>query len=146
MADLDLGIKSTKDKDALIDDLMKTLKIKGVGRDNLYTIEYRDSNPEKARKVVQSLTTIFIESSLGGKQSDADTAIKFVEEQIQVRRSLKAEARLKDFKLKEHRIEPQRQRARRCASSEIGSQLQRARLPSCARPKPAACHQAGNDG
>ncbi|MBK8120757.1 MAG: chain length-determining protein [Sulfuritalea sp.] len=130
MADLDLGIKSTKDKDALIDDLMKTLKIKGVGRDNLYTIEYRDSNPEKARKVVQSLTTIFIESSLGGKQSDADTAIKFVEEQIKVyqKKLEEAEARLKDFKLKNIELNLDSDKGSTVRISEIGNQLNQARL------------------
>lgn len=102
MADLDLGIKGTKDKEALIEHVTKTLKIKSVGRDNLYTLEYRDPNPEKARKVVQSLTTIFVESSLGDKQTDTDSAKKFVDEQIKVyqKKLEEAETRLKEFKLK----------------------------------------------
>lgn len=102
MADLDLGLKSASEREALIEHVTKTLKIRGVGRDNLYTLEYRDPNPEKARKVVQALTTIFVESSLGGKQSDTDTARKFVAEQVKVylKKLEDAEARLKEFKLK----------------------------------------------
>lgn len=102
MADLDLGVKSTGDKETLIEHVTKTLKIKSVGRDNLYTLEYRDPDPERARKVVQSLTTIFVESSLGGKQSDTDSARKFVDEQITIyqKKLEEAETRLKEFKLK----------------------------------------------
>ena len=102
MADLDLRIKGAKDKEDLIDHVTKTLKIKSVGRDNLYTLEFRDPDPEKARKVVQSLTTIFVESSLGNKQTDTDSAKKFVDEQIKVyqKKLEEAEGRLKEFKLK----------------------------------------------
>ena len=62
MADLDLKLKTPAEKEALIERLTKALKIKGVGRDNLYTLEYQDTDPETARKVVQSLTTLFVES------------------------------------------------------------------------------------
>lgn len=102
MADLDLKITSAADKEALIERLTKTLKIKGVGRDNLYTLDYRDPNPDTAKRVIQSLTTIFVESSLGGKQTDADTAKKFVDEQIRIyqKKLEDAETVLKEFKLK----------------------------------------------
>src|SRR5659263_119023 len=65
MADLDLKSQSKSAQDALIDDLMKALEIKNVGRDNLYVLSYRDASPEKAKRVVQSLVSIFVESSLG---------------------------------------------------------------------------------
>ena len=65
MADLDLNIKSKADQEDLVDSLMKPLKIKSAGRDNFYTLGYRDPEPEKAKRVVQSLVSIFVESSLG---------------------------------------------------------------------------------
>ena len=55
MADLDLNVKNKTQQEALIDDLTSPLKILGVGRDNLYTISYRDPDPAKAQKVVQAL-------------------------------------------------------------------------------------------
>lgn len=130
MADLDLRLKTAKDKEALIDDLTKTLKIKSVGRDNLYTLEFRDTDPEKARKVVQSLTTIFIESSLGGKQMDSDTAMKFVEEQIKIyqKKLEEAEARLKEFKLKNIELQLDSNKGSTVRITEIGNQLSQARL------------------
>ncbi len=74
MADLDLNVKNKAQQEALIDDLTSSLKILGVGRDNLYTISYRDPDPAKAQKVVQALVSIFIESSLGDKRQDTDSA------------------------------------------------------------------------
>ena len=65
MADLDLGNKTKPEQDALVDELIKTLQIKSTGRDNLYTLAFRDSKPERAKRVVQSLVSIFVESGLG---------------------------------------------------------------------------------
>ncbi|HEX2829550.1 MAG TPA: XrtA system polysaccharide chain length determinant [Burkholderiales bacterium] len=102
MADLDLSIKSKEEQEALIDRLMKTLEIKGLGRDNLFTLAFRDPEPEKAKRVVQSLTSIFVESSLGNKRRDTDTARQFIEDQIKIYEGklTEAENRLKEFKLK----------------------------------------------
>ena len=101
MADLDLGVSSAGQKEALIEQVTRDLSIKSVGRDNLYTLGYRDTDPERARKVVQSLTTIFVESSLGDKRSDTDSARKFIDEQIAIyqKKLEEAESRLKQFKL-----------------------------------------------
>jgi len=102
MADLDLKINSKSDQDALIDSLIKTLEIKTVGRDNLYALSYRDTSPEKAKKVVQSLVSIFIESSMGDSRKDSRNARKFIDDQIKtyVVKLEEAEARLKAFKLR----------------------------------------------
>ena len=102
MADLDLNIKSKPAQEALIDDLMKTLTIKSTARDNLYTLAYDDQEPERAKRVVQSLASIFVESSLGDKRKDTDSAKKFIDDQIQTyqKKLEEAENRLKEFKLK----------------------------------------------
>src|SRR5262249_40920020 len=102
MADVDLGLKSKADQDAKVDDLMKTLKIAGTGGDNLYTLSYRDANPDQAKRLVQSLVSIFIESNLGDKRKDSDSAKKFIEAQIKVyeRKLEEAENRVKEFKIR----------------------------------------------
>lgn len=102
MADLDLDIKSKAAQEALVDDLMKSLTIKSTSRDNLYTLAFRDSQPEQAKRVVQALVSIFVESSLGDKRKDSDSAKKFIDDQILVyeKKLEEAENRLKDFKLR----------------------------------------------
>src|SRR5689334_2758771 len=102
MADLDLAAKSTAAREDLIDSVMKGLQLSGNASTNIYIISYRDANPEQAKKVVQALLTIFVESSLGDKRVDTRTAVKFVDEQIhQYEQTLKnTEDRLKAFKLK----------------------------------------------
>lgn len=101
MADLDLTTSSNAARDELIDSVTNKLKLSG-GATNIYTITFRDTSPEQARKVVQSLLTIFVESSLGDKRQDSRAAVRFVDEQIkQYDENLRAaEDRLKEFRLK----------------------------------------------
>jgi polysaccharide chain length determinant protein (PEP-CTERM system associated) len=104
MADLDIGIEnqSAAARDDLIDMLMRSVQLSGNASTNVYQISYRNTSPEQARRVVQSLLTIFVEQSLGDKRQDSRVAVKFVDEQIkQYEESLKAaEGRLKNFRLK----------------------------------------------
>ena len=130
MADLDLKAQSKSAQESLIDGLMKTLEIKNVGRDNLYVLSYRDSSPDKAKRVVQSLVSIFIESSLGDSRKDSTTARKFIDEQIQsyVTKLEEAETRLKQFRLRN--IELQNAEGRDMAGQigVVSGQLSQARL------------------
>lgn len=130
MADLDLKSQSKPAQDALIDGLMKTLEIKNVGRDNLYVLSYVDKSPEQAKQVVQSLVSIFVESSLGDSRKDSDTAKKFIDERIRTyeTRLEEAEARLKEFKIRN--IEMQTADGRDMAGQlgALSSQLGQARL------------------
>ena len=102
MTDMDLKVTSAAEKEAMAESLQRTLKITGVPRDNLYSISYRDSSPDQAKRVVQSLLSIFVESSLGNTRRDGDTARRFIEEQIRQyeKRLEEAEGRLKDFRLR----------------------------------------------
>ena len=102
MADLDLKASAPDDKDALVTKLQSQISISAAGRDNLYTLAMRDSDQDKAKRVVQSLTSMFVESSLGSARQGTDSAKVFLDEQIQ-RYELKlqeAEARLKEFKMR----------------------------------------------
>ena len=102
MADLDLGVRNEREREALIERLTDSLKVRGAGRDNLYSLSYMDEKAERAKRVVQSLVTIFVESGLGDKRKDTDTARRFIEEQIKgyEQKLEEAENRLKDFKLR----------------------------------------------
>jgi polysaccharide chain length determinant protein (PEP-CTERM system associated) len=130
MADLDLGIKSKKDQEALIDELMKTLEIKNVGRDNLYLLSFRDTSPDKAKRVVQSLVSIFVESSLGDSRKDTETAKKFIDEQIKTYETKleEAETRLKEFKLRNMELQTGDGKGMAEQIAGVSAQLNQARL------------------
>ncbi len=102
MAELDKKIDNKSAQEDLIDRLMRSMVIQNTNRDNLYTIAYRDTDPENARKVVQALTSIFVESSAGNKKEDSTSARKFIGEQIRSyeKKLEEAENRLKEFKLR----------------------------------------------
>src|SRR5690349_18723167 len=83
------------------DDLSKALKINATGRDNVFTLSYRDRDRELAKRMVELFTSLFVESGKGTKTSDTDAAKKFIEEQIGIyeKRLQEAESRLKEFRL-----------------------------------------------
>jgi polysaccharide chain length determinant protein (PEP-CTERM system associated) len=102
MSDLDLKLRSNAEREELVDSVARAIRLDGNVQNNLYVISYRDTNPEQAKKVVQSLLSIFVESSLGDKRQDTQTAVKFVDDQIKnYEHNLDAaENRIKDFKLR----------------------------------------------
>ena len=130
MADLDLGEKSKDAQEALVERVTKSLEIKNTGRDNLYTLGFRDPSPDKAKRVVQSIVSIFIESSLGDTRKDSDTAKKFIDEQIKtyVAKLEEAESRLKQFKLRNIEVATADGKDMSSRLGEVGDQLNQARL------------------
>jgi polysaccharide chain length determinant protein (PEP-CTERM system associated) len=82
MADLGIKVQTPEDKEELIAHLTKELTIRSAGAENLYTIAYTDHNPEQAKRIVQSLLTIFVEGSLGNKRKDTESAQRFINEQL----------------------------------------------------------------
>ena len=102
LADLDLNVKTSPEREDLIDNVIKTIRLEGNLTSNLYVISYRDPEPTRARKVVQSLLTIFVESSLGDKRQDTQSAVRFLDEQIKRYEGAlqAAENRIKEFRLK----------------------------------------------
>jgi polysaccharide chain length determinant protein (PEP-CTERM system associated) len=83
MTDLDVSAKTPQQTEAMLDNLANKITIADAGRENLYTISYQDPNGELAKKVVQSLLTIFVETSLGKTRQDISSSQKFIEDQLQ---------------------------------------------------------------
>ena len=130
MADMDLKNKSKAQQDATVDELMKTLRITGPGRDNLYLLSYRDTEADRAKRAIQSLVSIFVESGLGATRNDAASAKAFINEQIksyQVKLE-EAEARLKDFRLRNLDLQVGEGRDTASRLTELSAQLEKARL------------------
>ena len=101
MTDIDLWAPTQQRRDELIDWVTANIWLAGLGN-NMYMIGYRNESPDLTLKVVRSLLTIFVESSLGDKRQDTRTSLKFLDDQIKryEDRLKDAENRLKDFKIK----------------------------------------------
>ena len=130
MADLDLKSQSKGDQEALIEKLTKGIEIRTAGGLNLYSMAYKDSEQDRAKRVVQSMVSIFVESGLGASRKDTDSAKTFLNEQIKTFEAKleAAEARLKDFQLRN--IDRQSADGKDAATrlGEISGQLDAARL------------------
>ena len=130
MADLDLKNDSKVQQEAQIEGLMKVLEIKSTNRDNLYTLAYRDEDPERAKRVVQSLASIFVDSRLSASRSDADSAKVFINEQIKAYEAKlqTAETRLKEFRLRNLELQGGDGQDSAARIGELGAQLEQAKL------------------
>lgn len=130
MADLDLKNQSKAQQEATIDELTRTLRITGTGRDNLYVLSFRDTEPEKAKRAIQSLVSIFVESGLGASRNDAASAKAFINEQIKsyVAKLEEAEARLKEFRLRNVDLQFGEGKDTASRLGELSGQLEKARL------------------
>ena len=130
MSDLDLKSKSKSDQETLIESLMKNIEIKSAGRDNLYSLTYVDPDKDKSKRVIQSMVSIFVESSLGASRKDTDSAKVFLDEQIKTYESKleEAETRLKNFRLRNLDLQTGDGKDSATRLSEIGQQLETAKL------------------
>ena len=130
MADLDLKSESKGQQDALVENLLRTIEIKSTGRDNLYSLAYVDQDKDKAKRVIQSMVSIFVESSLGASRKDTDSAKVFIDEQIKTYEAKleEAETRLKDFRLRNLDMQTGDGKDSAGRLSEISQQLETAKL------------------
>lgn len=101
-SDLDITALTPGDYESVISKLDSNLQLRAVGRDNLYTISYSNSDPQMSKTVVQETLDLFVEGALGSSRKDSDSASRFIEEQIAEyeARLTNAEQRVADFKRK----------------------------------------------
>jgi uncharacterized protein involved in exopolysaccharide biosynthesis len=99
--DLDLSVTGPADLEAMVSGLGNAIKINPQTR-NLFTINYRSSNPKLAFDVVQTILTTFIESKTGNNRSEMENAGLFLQQQIgEYERKLReAEKRRAEFRAK----------------------------------------------
>lgn len=130
MADLDLKSETKVQQEGLVESLMKTVAIKSAGRDNLYTLSYEEADREKAKRVIQSMVSIFVESSLGASRKDTDSAKLFLDDQIKGYEGKleEAETRLKNFRLRNLDLQTGDGKDSATRLGEISRQLEGAKL------------------
>lgn len=100
--ELQLAGADPQQQEQAIESLMRKIQINAVGSNNLFLISYRDQDPGRARRVVESMVNLFVGSGIDSKRRDSQEASKFIDEQIKVYevKLVEAENRLKEFKLR----------------------------------------------
>jgi polysaccharide chain length determinant protein (PEP-CTERM system associated) len=130
MADLDLRNAGRNDQEALIERLSKGIEVRTAGGLNLYMMSFRDTEPERAKRVIQALSSIFIESGLGTSRKDTDAAKTFLNEQIKTYEAKlqEDEARLKEFRMRNIDIQMADGKDATTRLAEANQQLEVAKL------------------
>jgi len=108
MVESDIKSAEGKDNKLSVSALMKNIKLKQTGTDNLFTITYNNSDRNIAKSVVESLLAIFI-GMRDDKSEDRASAILFLDEQIEdyEKKLITQENELKTFKQKNVGLMPQ---------------------------------------
>jgi len=130
MADLDLKSQSKAEQEQLIEKLQRGIEMRTAGGANLYSMSYRDQDPERAKRVVQVVVSIFVESGLGATRKDTDSAKSFLNEQIKLVEAKleEAETRLKEFRLRNIDRQAADGKDSTARLAEISAQLETAKL------------------
>lgn len=109
LMDMDIDIQTPKQMEALIAKIRSRVSISAKSRSNTYTITYTDEDRTLAKEMVQTLLDIFVEDTLGTSVTESDSAISFLDGQIEKYDQLlqEAEARREQFKRKNVGLMPQ---------------------------------------
>lgn len=102
MADMDLKADNERQLDAILNRLKGSVSLTRRMGKNIYVISYESDDPAEAKRVVDAVMTLFVESALGGARKDTSTAEKFLSEQIKEyeTRLTDAEEKVEEFKRK----------------------------------------------
>ncbi len=97
--DYDLTVTNDTQMEALLDSIKSRTSV-SANREDVFSISFDDTEPQRAYEVVQALLSIFVESNLGQTREDLDTAEEFIDRQIDdyETRMEEAEDRLASFK------------------------------------------------
>lgn len=101
MSDLDLRVKTEADKERMLSSLRGNVRLSGTRRNSsLYSLSFKHPNRDTALQVVQSLITVFVETTLGEQEIDGAGVQEFIGGQISdyEARLIEAEQRLATFK------------------------------------------------
>lgn len=113
-----------------LDSLQRNIVLLPAGGTNFYSIQYRNESKVYALKVVDSLLSIFVETTKSSQTKDTQQALAFIDEQISLAKEKleKTENALKDFKIQHINVMPNLAQDYVARSSEAQLEQQRAKL------------------
>nr|WP_086939952.1 XrtA system polysaccharide chain length determinant [Thaumasiovibrio occultus] len=111
--DADINADTVEQYEKVLDDLKNNIRMKSLGRDNLFTISYSGKDPVFVRNVVQAVLDTFVENAIGDKRADTDKASAFISEQLKEyeARLAESEAELAEFKRQYIDLMPDKERS-----------------------------------
>jgi polysaccharide chain length determinant protein (PEP-CTERM system associated) len=130
-ADLQMAARSDRSREQIIASLIKDIEFgQLVGSPGVFQFAYKNQDAESAKRVVQSLVSLFLETSLRARRDNFDTATRFIEEQIRTleQRLIVSEEALKQFKIKNLGQMPNQAGDYFGQISSLETQLRQARL------------------
>ncbi|MBA3921005.1 MAG: GumC family protein, partial [Nostocaceae cyanobacterium] len=77
-----LNLKDQKNKPLKVNDLLKKLKIEGAKGTDVLQISYKDTDPQLAAKVVNTIIAIYTKINIQSNRAEAVSARKFIFEQL----------------------------------------------------------------
>ena len=82
--------------------LTRAIKMAPGGGGNLYVVSYRDTDPQRAQRLVERLLKMFVSASGDDKKKNSEDARNFIDEEIRSYETklAQAENKLKEYKLK----------------------------------------------
>jgi len=83
MAGMDTNLSGPEERAQLAGRLRNEITIQSAGRDNIYTIAYEGDSPQRAKRLVESLLSLFVQESVGNKRQDSVVARRFIEQQLE---------------------------------------------------------------
>jgi polysaccharide chain length determinant protein (PEP-CTERM system associated) len=129
-AGLDRDLPEGSSREPVLVQLEKKILLKPAGGTNFYRIAYRHRSQDATLKVVDSLLSIFVESTQNNQARDMRQALAFVDEQIAIsKKKLEdTENALKDFKIANIAVMPNLAQDYVARSAEAQREQQAARL------------------
>ena len=128
--DMDLYVNGPLEMEELIEDIRKRVDISAKKRSGIYTITYTDTDRRKARQMVQTLLDIFVEDTLGKTVNQSDSAIEFLDVQIEKYDKLlrDTEQRREDFRRENIGLMPKNSKNYFTQLQDIERQIEQAEL------------------
>lgn len=127
LLDMDIEVENEQDMEKLIKRIRKRVDITAQ-RGGTYVISFSDPDRAQAKKMVQTLLDIFVEDTLGKSVSESDSAITFLDNQIEKYDALlqQAEQRREEFKRKNVGLMPKDGANYYGQLTEVNNQLENA--------------------
>ena len=147
-AELDMGAGTPKEKEAVVNQLEKGIKLQSTDRNNLYTFTYSNKSPIAAKAVVESLLGMLVASVAGERRRDTAQAQGFLVEQLAEyeKKLANAEALLSDFKRKNPAFQPGRDYFSRLSDAETALSTAQLELKEAEKRRDSLRAQVAEEG